>query len=56
MTIDDVINAKKLDFITKVYRQDEYTRLGGHWPSSTDPPTGSRSIVPKWPKTVIGRE
>ena len=31
MTIDDVINAKKLDFITKVYRQDEYThqaRLG----------------------------
>ena len=26
MTIDDVINAKKLDFITKVYRQGEYTR------------------------------
>ena len=27
MTIDDVINAKKLDFITKVYRQGEYTRV-----------------------------
>ena len=25
MTIDDVINAKKLDFITKVYRRGEYT-------------------------------
>ena len=25
MTIDDVINAEKLDFITKVYRQGEYT-------------------------------
>ena len=27
MTIDDVINAKKLDFITKVYRQGEYTQF-----------------------------
>ena len=27
MTIDDVINAKKLDFIAKVYRQGEYTPL-----------------------------
>ena len=27
MTIDDVINAKKLDFITKVYRQGEYTQI-----------------------------
>ena len=26
MTIDDVMNAKKLDFITKVYRQGEYTQ------------------------------
>ena len=26
MTIDDVINAKKLDFITKLYRQGQYKR------------------------------
>ena len=27
MTIDDVINAEKMVFITKVYRQGEYTRV-----------------------------
>ena len=29
MTIDDVIISKKLDFITKVYRQGEYTQFFG---------------------------
>ena len=29
MTIDDVINAEKMDFITKVYRQGEYTLENG---------------------------